>query len=175
MFTFDTTNSIIMKKIALLLILLTPSFLIGQDFVIDSISNKYTKKVVVNVNNKSQKEIYDMAKEWIAENYQANKIAIILDDEEKGKIIFKSNFTTVLFMKPGLIRYTLTLEFKDYRFRYTCTDMAYYSEDSGETLLEDDKTFSKKRTKAEIEAIIEESIKSITDFMIKVEEPIDDW
>ena len=78
---------------------------------------------IVSVENKSANDIYSKSKVWIVTNFKSANDVIQLDDKDNGKLIVKGN-TTVLFtfMKtkyPSRVHFTLTIDIKDNRFRYT--------------------------------------------------------
>lgn len=80
---------------------------------------------VVTMENKSKDVIFSSAKLWVAENFRSAQNVIQLDDAENGVLLIKANF--VLYYSGFPIRnyFTLKVEAKDGRFRYTVdiTDM----------------------------------------------------
>ncbi len=163
-----------MKNYLLLLISLLPIMIYGQELKIDDETGKYTKKAVVEIDNMTQNEIYKKAIEWITLNYKSADDVIQLKDESIGKIIIKGNFSTGIFMKQGWIRHTLILDFKNNKFRYTYTDLSYFSTGSGDIAFEK-RMMSKKKILAETESDIDKSMLELKDYIIKSNNSDDDW
>jgi len=163
-----------MKNTYIIIALLLPTFLSGQGLTISEATGKYTKQEVVEADSMTMDAIFKKAIEWITLNYNSANDVIQLNDREDGKIILKGNFKTNLWWKEGWIKHTLILEFKDNKFRYTYTDLSYYSSGSGEVLFEG-KMAGKKKALAETEANIDASIESLTQFLINDQIVQDDW
>ncbi len=162
-----------MKRNLIILIFLTPLILMSQELKLDEKTGLYIKSDVIDVESLTKVELYKKTLEWIAINYKSAEDVIQFKDEESAKIILKGNFSTGLFMKQGWIRHTLILEFKDNKFRYTYTNLSYYSSGSGEMNFENS-MISKKKILAETESDIENSIKSLTN-SIKNNNTKEDW
>lgn len=165
--------SIYLNSLFLILPLIISFQSFGQAITINEETGKYTKQEVIEFDSISKDELFNKAIEWITLNYNSANDVIQLSDKETGKIILKGNFSTNLWWKQGWIRHTLILEFKDNRFRYTYTDLSYYSAGSGEVSFEG-KMAGKKKALAETEENIDNSIASLTNYIKK---PIqeDDW
>lgn len=104
----------------------------SQDVAIDEKTGKYSKGAVVEVENITKDDMYMKALEWIALNYKDAGAVIQFQDKETGKIIVKGAWPSSRYMKEGLVKHTLTLAFKDGRFKYDYTDFVYTSVGSGE-------------------------------------------
>lgn len=115
----------------LLSFLLIPFLSGAQELKTDSLTGKYMITAVIPVDSLNKENLFAKAKEWIALTYRNANDVVQLSDKDAGKIICKGGFSTNLFLKQGWLMYTLILEFKDNRFRYTYTDFAYYSNGSG--------------------------------------------
>lgn len=163
-----------MKTRISLIALFISSLAFGQGLTIDEESGKYSQKDIVEIENITKKDIYSKTIEWITLNYKSADDVIQLKDAENGKIILKGNFSTSLFMKQGWIKHTLIIEFKDNKFRYTYTDLSYYSTGSGEVLFEKS-MMSKKKVIAETNQNIESSINELTAYIKKAKDSDDDW
>jgi hypothetical protein len=76
----------------------------------------------------SSNELYLRARAWFAESYRSAQDVIQMDDKENGKIIGKGNirYTSRIFVgsegTKGWIRYTISIQVKDGRYRYEITD-----------------------------------------------------
>lgn len=87
---------------------------------------------VVNVKDSaSSEELYLRAKKWFAVTYNDAQKVIQLDDRESGVIMGKAliQFNPTVFSGSGLtkgtIDYTIKIEFRDGRYRYTITDFIH--------------------------------------------------
>lgn len=149
-----------MKKILLLSAFFISLKSFTQDLKIDS-TGKYSASAVVEV-SATKDELFNRAKQWIALRYTSANNVIQLSDKENGEIICKGNFAVNLFMKQGWIKHTLILEFKDNKFRYTFTDLSYFSFGSGEFPFESKSMGFKKKITGAAENNIEESISGLT-------------
>lgn len=162
-----------MKYNILLITLFLPNILFSQDLKIDEDTGLYSKSSVIEVEKMTKTEIYKKALEWLTLNYKSANDVIQLKDEESGKIILKGNFSTGIFLKEGFLRHTLILDFKDERFRYNYTSLSYYSPGSGEIPFEKGMAL-KKKILAETESKIDDSIKSLSEYIIKNKSK-EDW
>lgn len=88
---------------------------------------------VETVDGVSKEELYRRAKSWLVNAYRSAKDVIQLDDKENFTIIGKGNLPTywqVTFYASQQVSllHTITLQFKDGRYRYEITDliMDYY-------------------------------------------------
>lgn len=160
---------------AILLVFILPKVLMGQGLKIDEETGKYTKRATVEIDSMAKVQIFKNAVEWIALNYKSANDVIQLKDEEGGKIILKGSFSTGLFMKQGWIRHTLALDFKDNKFRYTYTDLSYFSTGSGEVLLESKNLYNKKKAWLETESQIDKSMLSLKEYILKNKKIKDNW
>ena len=94
---------------------------------IDSTTNKICYTDVVNVEGKTQDELYISAKSWFVTTFNSSQNVIDLDDKESGIIIGKGQipvYTTSMVTAPmGYISFLVKIEIKDGRYRYTFTDL----------------------------------------------------
>lgn len=78
---------------------------------------------IVTTEGKSASDIYAKAKTWIALNFKSANDVIQLDDKENGILVVKGNTTSYYtFMKkkyPARVHFTLKIDIKDNKFRYT--------------------------------------------------------
>lgn len=120
-----------MKKILSLLIGIIPCLIFGQDFIGDNFPTengliKYTDVVQVDSSLTSD-YLYLNAKNWLVDAFKSSKAVIQTDDKDLKIIIVKS------FISKGHNAYvtnpkkwfTLKLEIKDGRYRYTLYDIRY--------------------------------------------------
>jgi len=82
---------------------------------------------VVPVDNTSADELFFRAKLLVADRYVSSSDVTKLEDKENGLIIVKALFIIAhnQFVNNGRISYTLKLETKDNRYKYTITDLRY--------------------------------------------------
>ena len=84
---------------------------------------------VVKVDSLSKKQIYDRAKMFFVETFKSAKDVIQLDDPDAGTIIGKGNASYSYFNVAATavltVYFTIKIEVKDNRYRYTITDIRY--------------------------------------------------
>jgi len=117
--------------------------------------------------------LYSRAMEWVALNYKSAKDVVQYANADGRKIIVKGNFPIFMFLKDGWIKHTLTLEFKDGRYRYLYNNLSYYSPGTGDMPLESN-IMSKKKLLARTNQEIVSSIESI-DAYLKATPKKDNW
>lgn len=115
-----------MKKVVLLSLgLFISLFLYCQDRISPALA--FTEVVQVD-SILSSKELYQRARSWFAESYRSAQDVIQMDDKENGKIIGKGSikYNSNVFIASegtrGWIRYTISIQVKDGRYRYEITD-----------------------------------------------------
>lgn len=153
-------------------LLLLPILLKSQDLKIGE-TGLYQKVEVVEIENMDKGHIYNKVLEWLVINYKSANDVIQLKDKEVGKVIVKGNFSTSMYMKQGWVRHTLILDIKDNKYRYTYSNLSYYSTGSGEINFEKS-IMSKKKLISQTETDIDNSIESLTKY-INSTEGNDDW
>jgi len=95
---------------------------------IDSATGKITYVGVVTVDTSIKKlELYSRAREWFAKTYNSSTTVIQMDDKESGKIVGKALIQAYCKSlgsdrKCGFINYTISVYFKDGRYKYEITD-----------------------------------------------------
>jgi hypothetical protein len=146
------------------LILITKSSLIAQKIEKDSISGNYISVGIVPIDSISKDNLYSRSLEWITLNYKSAKDVIQLSNKEDGKIICKGTFPVSLYLKEGWIEHTLTLDFKDNKFRYTYSSFSYYSSGSGRVSF-DGTMMGKKNAISTTEDKIQKSIENLTQYL----------
>jgi len=100
-----------MKKLLILLILLTNTFAFSQ--TINNDENGYYE--IIKVDSLSKKQIYNKSKEWIALNYKSANDVIQLDTEDK--IIVKGIFKVPYLTYEHTYNHSLIISFKENRFK----------------------------------------------------------
>jgi hypothetical protein len=119
-----------MNKLITITILLLTSFTVSSQ-------NPLFFFNVINIDTTSSKdELYSRSKIWFVQTYNSAEAVIHLDDKVKGIIIGKGIFEyktqTNKFLKrayAGMIRYTISVYFKDGRYKYEVTDFIHTSTD----------------------------------------------
>jgi hypothetical protein len=90
----------------------------------------YTKVVYVDSSLKSI-ELYNRARSWFAESYRSSNDVIQLEDKDEGKIIGKGSIRYISSVyygsegTKGWIRYTLSVQVKDGRYKYELTNFIH--------------------------------------------------
>ncbi|WP_423819218.1 DUF4468 domain-containing protein [Salinimicrobium sp. TIG7-5_MAKvit] len=161
-----------MKFLYLLLFAIVSTSVNGQEIKINPDTGMFESQGVVEIEGKTQDELYSSALEWIALNYASANDVIQLQDKASGKIVVKGSFPSTMFKKRGSIPHTLRLEFKDNRFRYTYSNLSYYSTGSGDMSFEGS-MYRKEKIITSAEEDIRNSIQSIKNFIQK--EDSEDW
>lgn len=116
-----------MKKLIIVILVLLNAFNINAQLTLPI--NEETKQAeiqkVVDVSGASKAELYERAMAWINKFYPNPNGVIQKKDAEKGEIEGKAQFKLKIIDKKGVEHfegiegYTITLNFKDGKFRYT--------------------------------------------------------
>lgn len=117
-------------RIILFFMFMVPSLLQAQKIPYNSETGKIAYTSVVNQPG-TKDELYLKAKKWITTTFKSTKDVIQLDDRESGSIIIKGltqyvvNSTYKKFNTPVDVPlfFTLSLDFKSDKYRYTFTDL----------------------------------------------------
>ena len=126
----NSKTIIIMKRILTLIILFNFSTLIlfsQEDILpIDKETGKISYSEIVKVDSVDAKALYNNAKIWFVHYFNSAKNVLQLDDKESGRIIGKGllNVTTSVIVKAdaGVVKFTIEINAKDGRYKYTFTD-----------------------------------------------------
>jgi len=112
----------------------------SQELPKDEKSGFFSYHEVVKVDSISADELYSRAKSWIALTYKSANDVIQLDDQNAGRIIVKGNFEIIYYANQAWVNHTLTIDFKEGRYRYDLTSFVF---DNGQwsAPLEDEKKF----------------------------------
>lgn len=98
--------------------------------VLDPISQKYITEGVVMVDSLSRELLMEGAYNWLYNIKYAKTLAskgIVMDQAVFHKIIVNQYYITSYKLGDLKVRFVLTLQFKDGRFKYTYTDFVYYA------------------------------------------------
>ncbi len=131
-------------------------------------SGKYQYQGVVTVSGKSQAELYDAAKEWIALNFRSAQDVIQLDDRENGLLIAKGYFPIFMMLHERHIYHTIRLDTKDGRYRYTVNDFEFHT--PGQPRLSLERANLSQKNGDSIDAEVKTLLESIKAAMRKGEE-----
>ncbi|WP_184548244.1 DUF4468 domain-containing protein [Mucilaginibacter sp. FT3.2] len=114
-----------MKKILLITLVTVIWTSVQAQYVppIDSVTKKITFQEVVNI-DKPKSYLYDKALNWMASSFNSSNDVIQIKDKDAGKIVGKYH------IKPyddkfGYVSATITLLFKDGKYKYIITDIFY--------------------------------------------------
>ena len=82
---------------------------------------------VVKIDNTNADELFFRAKLLIADSYVSSPDVTKLEDKENGLIIIKALFLVAhnQFVNNARVSYTLKIETKDNKYKYTITDLRY--------------------------------------------------
>ena len=112
------------------------------------LSSAQPKEAVVNLANKSAKEMYNITKDWLAISSNPGKVTIQVDDPNEQKLIGTGvkNIIYSLQKSPTFIdvNYVLSLQFKDGRFKYLLYVTSIKYENGYEISFEDFKSLTTK-------------------------------
>ncbi len=121
-----------MKKIFLLLII--PSGIFAQGFTsapVDTTTGKINFTEVVKEDSLNQEQLYSNAKEWFAKTFNSANDVLQMDDKSSGKLIGKGLSMITIPMGitnvPEKMWFTVIIEVKNGRYRYSFTDITFES------------------------------------------------
>jgi|TARA_B110000211_G_C13952357_1_gene496772 hypothetical protein len=117
-----------MKKLLILLSIISTSFVNAQEFPISEKTGKVSYEGVVKIDSLSAQEIYSRANEWFAITFNSAQSVIQMNDAEAKKIIGKGS-TNVMFrtFDGGQFFYTISFFAKEGRYKYIITDIYHKS------------------------------------------------
>jgi len=117
-----------MKKLLILLSIISTSFVNAQEFPISEKTGKVSYEGVVKLDSLSSSDIYTRANEWFAITFNSAKSVIQMNDINSKKIIGKGS-TSVLFRSfdGGQFFYTISFFAKEGRYKYIITDIYHKS------------------------------------------------
>jgi len=147
----------------------------SQEIPKDEKSGLFSYHEVVKVDSISADELYSRAKSWIALTYKSANDVIQLDDQNAGRIIVKGNFGIIYYANQAWVNHTLTIDFKEGRYRYDLTSFVF---DNGQwsAPLEDEKKFwgQKKKLHMQLSEQANAFILALREAMQKASPSIDD-
>jgi hypothetical protein len=181
-----------MRLLFSLLLVLSASMLSAQTYTmpelpIDSNSNLVSYEGIVEMPKLDKDQLYNKAMDWSKEFFSSPSAFYTLRDPEKGKIEGKGRFNLWQDVKgqrtrsSKLIKYTLTLWFKDgkYRYRITKFNLSQASYFPIENWLEEDKAKQNeiKDYLSQVEAEAQRLLADLQDYMEKASAVVDedDW
>lgn len=100
---------------------------------IDGENNKITYSEVVRLGDSiASNELYSRGREWFAKTYNSSQSVLQMEDEVNGKLIGKALFPVYhkalgRTFDSGDINYTISLYFKNGRYKYEITDFIHTS------------------------------------------------
>ncbi len=118
-----------MKKVVLLIALLVTFLSINaQNFYKIEKTDEFGKSEVVE-EQLTKDNLFVNAKSWISSTYKDYKAVVQFEDKEAGKISLKaiSEAYDVSNLNGTRFRYTITIECKEGRYRYTINDIVFQS------------------------------------------------
>lgn len=160
--------------LALFALLLFALSLIAQ-LPVDSATQKITYVEIVEVDSTSKDDLYFRAREWVANAFVFSQDVIQMASRESGKIVGKG---AIELNQYSAIKFTLTLDFKDNRYRYVATNFHHSgsSFDCGDIELEKNGFFCSKMSmrhfRSKTHEVMTEAIASLKKTMNQEE---DSW
>lgn len=129
---------------------------------------------VVSVDSANKELLFSRAKLFIAESFKSAKAVIEMEDPSSGSLFLKGNISITVTalgsgFKYGYVRFTMSLQCKDNKYRYSITD--FYHDNPSDTKsigghLENEKPaagtfFVSKKYWAEIKEQTDKSVKEL--------------
>ena len=155
---------------------------------LDATTNLITYTGVPEVSSVSATDMYDRAMAWTASYYKNHTEKLRKTDRQAGEMEIFGRFAIFAYDKKGvkttsrqgLIQYTLTIRFRDGRFKYTITKVNYKASSYQplEAWLDRDNPNARNHAfyLTDIDAELRNVISSMTDAISKVPNaPTDDW
>ena len=113
-----------MKKLLILLSIISTSFVNAQLFPISEKTGKVSYEGVVKIDSLSAQEIYSRANEWFAITFNSAQSVIQMNDAEAKKIIGKAEIQVFYGRsEAGKFLYTISFFAKEGRYKYIITDI----------------------------------------------------
>lgn len=164
-----------MKTIIYTLTLLILSTSIkGQNYIKQDESGRYVYKGIEELQGVSKTQLYTKTLEYLAQRYNSANDVIQHKDPDAGKVIVKGNFATSLFSKKGHIRHTLTIDFKEGKFRFNYSSFIYSASGTSDMYFDSKKFYYKKKLLAEAEMNAVSFVNGLKNYL-KSSDSDDDW
>lgn len=121
-------------KLLLSLLLAIYGMVNAQDSIIlpiDSLTGKVIYTEIVKIDSLTKDELYLKGREWVANVFKSSMNVIQMDDKEGGKIICKGQIEIIgegtwgMIGRLGYLVFTITLNFKNERYRYEITNLSH--------------------------------------------------
>ena len=129
--TKDQRNYVLLLLVLFFLALNVKSQPGYLELPIDSITNKITYTNVVHTDSTLLTEdLFTLARIWFAETFRTSRAVIQMEDKQSGVLIGKAE-VPILYKSLGVthdlqnVLFTLSLYFKDGRYKYEVTDFIY--------------------------------------------------
>ncbi|WP_207429356.1 DUF4468 domain-containing protein [Pedobacter sp. SYSU D00535] len=118
-------------KAILFSLLFIPLFGSADTWPIDSLTGRIKFTEVVN-QAATKEQLYLKAKRWVGEIFNSAKAVTEIDDKEGGMMVVKGFSPINLKHSYGVTRmrlmYSIKLDFKDQKYRYSISDLEYEGE-----------------------------------------------
>jgi hypothetical protein len=127
------------KNLIILLLLALPMLSISQNYDIPKDERGIiTFEKIITVENKTQKELYLLARTWFAEKFRSANNVIQMDNEESGVIIGKGS-SEIYIVAIGIpvkftMYFTLKIFAREGRSRLILTDIYYENYNEGKLI-----------------------------------------
>ena len=101
------------------------------DFPINEKTGRAEYTDVVNVEGNTAEQLYLRAKEWFAVAFKDSRTVLEFDDNITHKLIGNGSFPVIikelgLTRSGGNVKFTITLQFKDGRYKYKISNLIYH-------------------------------------------------
>lgn len=150
----------------------------AQVLPVDSLTGRITYTGVVQVDSTTADELFSRATLWYAATFKSAKAAMELSDRATGVITSDpaANFPAYFIFnngnrkESGRIQFSLKIQCKDGRFKYTLTDLVHIHPDGYKMLLERESQMAYRKVlwatmKEEANKSVTELIQSLTKSM----------
>jgi hypothetical protein len=162
------------KLLTLLFVVAFCGNLFSQGLPTDAETKKFTFQETVPLDSVTRDVIYERCKYWIANYYKTDKYD--LDDKLNYKVSKGGNFSIKLtydfkYKSDNNVSYTITLNQKEGKYRYTITDFKIYNVSTGaKSVLPLEAAYAKMsaQNKSETSSQITKEVGVITDELKKV-------
>lgn len=175
------------KTILIILLLFISSlFLSSKEVYLEINNNKYTYSEVVEVKSTKKNELYKRCLENFATSlspsthlmWALEKNGVTLSNEKSGLVVIRHSYDFESIGSYGCIIYTLKVEVKDNKYKYTISDITCSYATMGMTKKTLNEYFGKKlnkRKQKKLDKINEKFTAIINDLNSKMNQGNSDW
>lgn len=142
---------------------------------VDPETGRFLYQEVVEVPG-AKDDLYVKAQTWFVNTFRDAKEVIQLQDKDAGRVMGKGLFRLTLVMLTRSIHFTITIDVKDDRYRYTITDFIIEWHNTGNDVHNfEEVTLSRRQLYNKTDAMIQELIANLKTTMSQSSPTQDDW